>query len=125
MSVSIIILVLLFHWISDFLLQNDWMAINKSINFGILLVHTFIYSLAMGLLIQLLIEFNMFGAQYWYASLLFSGIMFITHTIIDFITSKINSKLYTNHRHWFFSMIGFDQWLHYITIFLSIKYIFY
>lgn len=126
MSVSIILYVLFAHWVCDFLLQSEYMATNKSKTLKPLLFHTLLYSIAMGILIEILVSNNIFGAQLPYTSAIFSVIMFITHTLIDFFTSRINAKLLGQKKtRLFFNMIGFDQLLHYATIFISIDLIFY
>lgn len=89
------------HWFADFLCQWDQMAIQKSKSIGWLFVHCLIYSIC----------FLYFG---WKFALL-NGLV---HFVIDFFTSRINAKLYLNHRHWFFTMIGFDQALHLTTLFI-------
>ena len=43
----------------------------------------------------------------------------VLHFFIDGTTSRINAALYENHRHWFFVMIGFDQWIHYMSLIIS------
>jgi hypothetical protein len=102
------------------------MATNKSKTLKPLLFHTLLYSIAMGILIEILVSNNIFGAQLPYTSAIFSAIMFITHTLIDFFTSRINAKLLGQKKtRLFFNMIGFDQLLHYATIFISIDLIFY
>lgn len=110
------------HWFSDFLMQDSWMGENKSHNIIALLSHTFIYSIAMGLFIAIGADcFKLFGDVYWYFPIQFSGLMFATHTIIDFISSKITSKLYKNKKYRaFFNVIGLDQLLHFITIFYAL-----
>ena len=86
------------------------MSTNKSKSFPVLIAHTLTYSVAMCVMITILTEFNMLIDKYVYSYILFLLIMFITHTIIDFITSNINSKLWDkNEVHWFFTSIGFDQ----------------
>lgn len=126
MSAFIVIYVLFAHWFCDFLLQTDKQATNKSTNLYALIAHTIGYSFFMTIFMEIVTENNMFGAQHIYASVIFGLAMFITHTLIDFVTSRINSKLWKEEkRHWFFTMIGFDQWLHYVTIFTAINLIYY
>jgi hypothetical protein len=89
------------------------MAMNKSKSFLALLDHTSVYALWGWLL-----PIPMFDRSIFVVYLIF------THTIIDGITSKINAYLWNkNDRHNFFTMIGFDQLLHYVTIFWFLKYI--
>ena len=94
-SLTTIISLLAIHFIMDFLFQNDYMAINKSKKNEVLFIHCLIYS-----------------AGFIYYGVWFVIITLITHFIIDYITSRINTKLYNNYRHWFFCCIGFDQFIH-------------
>lgn len=42
----------------------------------------------------------------------------VCHTITDYFTSRLNTKLYkANKIHEFFVSIGFDQILHYVQLF--------
>ena len=96
------------HWIADFICQTDKQAKNKSKSLLALIGHTFIYSVVFGIA-------SCFFLNYTnpIVPTIFFGITFITHTLIDFVTSKINSKLYSSGKtHWFFTSIGFDQFLH-------------
>lgn len=62
---------------------------------------------------------KLFTSMYWYSFLIFVGILFVSHTIIDYSTSRITSKLYKENKiRSFFDVIGFDQYLHYLTIFI-------
>lgn len=95
--------ILLLHLIADFFLQTDWMAINKSKQWDALLVHTSTYSVC----------FAMLGVP-------FVCITFLMHTATDYITSRITSYLWQREeRHWFFVVIGIDQFIHYVTLLLT------
>lgn len=101
------------HFIGDFLLQTDWMALNKSKQWDVLAIHAAVYSVCF----------------FWFGSL-FVLMTFVTHFITDAITSRITSRLWFVHevpngfydydagnkRHWFFVMIGFDQLIHFVTL---------
>lgn len=117
MKTGFIILLLIFtHWVADFILQTDEMALNKSKSNYWLFIHVLVYStvfLAPLIVIKL---------PYWYGveNVAFIFITFICHFITDYITSRITSKLYKeDKRHWFFVMIGFDQFLHYTQLILT------
>lgn len=111
------------HFLGDFLLQSDWMALNKSKDWIALYFHAFVYSLCF--------------LHYGWA---FMAITLWSHFVTDAITSRITSKLWfvTDHgedpatgcrliyyhmrkRHWFFVMIGFDQLIHYVTLTLTLR----
>ena len=93
---------LLVHYVADFLLQNDWMAVNKSKHWGALTLHVAVYSLVFTLLL---------GWQ-------FGLITFVTHFVTDAITSRWTRSLYypVFKRHWFFCVIGLDQLIHAYTL---------
>ena len=112
MNVCLILWILFLHWVFDFVLQTDKMALNKSTSTYWLLTHTSSYAfIAFPILVPLHISLIHVILFYCY--------LFTTHTAIDGITSRITSYLWkTEKRHWFFVMIGFDQVLHYATIFV-------
>jgi hypothetical protein len=84
------------HFFADFICQTDQMALNKSKDNGWLGIHCLVYAL----------PFLYFGP-------IFAIIACGTHFVIDWCTSRANAKLWANDkRHWFFTMIGFDQALH-------------
>ena len=118
MDIYIIIGILFFHWLADFVFQGDEMAKNKSKNIKWLLYHILIYYLIM-LVFTLFIMVNYYGIF----SFIWVLINTFLHFIIDYITSKINKYLWNNKMiHEFFVSIGFDQFLH-ITFLLFIYYI--
>ena len=124
--VIIILLYLLIHWYADFVCQTDKQAKNKSTSIKWLLKHTSFYCLIITIVTYILYFNNLFGSQYWYLPLIFGLIQFITHTLVDYITSKINSYLWKNNQvHEFFAMIGFDQFIHYTILFGSLWILFY
>jgi len=116
MKIDIVLFILFIHWVSDFLCQTDWMAQNKSKNWKALLVHTMVYStifMVIGHFYGIFIENIWFGMQ-------FGAITFICHTITDYFTSRLNSKLWKEQKvHWFFVSVGFDQLLHYTQLLLT------
>ena len=123
---SILLLYLLLHWYADFVAQTRKQQINKSSSNLQLLAHTSSYGLIITLYTYILYWVNSFGAQYWYTPLLFGIIQFITHTVVDWITSRINKKLWEDgYVHEFFVMIGFDQLIHYVILFSSLTLLFY
>ena len=124
--VIIILLYLFIHWYADFVCQTDKQAKGKSSSNWQLLAHTSMYGLIITIFTYVIFLAGRFGAQYWYTPLIFGGIQFVTHTIIDWCTSRINKKLWKDgYVHEFFVMIGFDQFIHYIILFSSLILLFY
>ena len=98
-----ILIIIWLHFIADFLLQSQWMGVNKSKNSWVLGLHCYIYAL----------PFVYFG--FYYA--LLNGIL---HFIVDFITSRMTSRLYEKKEyHWFFVTIGADQAIHMTSLILT------
>ena len=120
MGLLMIFYVLFAHWVADFIFQDEEWATSKSKNIFALLKHVSMYAFVMTLFLMPLMSFM--------SIILFAYWIFMTHFIIDFITSKIVSNKFANKHlgskipnFGAFTIIGFDQWLHYVTIFLIIK----
>lgn len=119
-------LTLLFlHFIGDFLLQSDWMALGKSKRLLPLVAHVAVYA----------------ACFLPFLSWRFAIITFAFHLVQDMITSQWTTKLWFlplttwydeekdelcyqaypkwHLRHWFFVAIGFDQLLHYTQLVLT------
>jgi hypothetical protein len=121
---TLILVLLVMHFVCDFLLQSDWMALNKSQKVEALVLHVTVYSL----------PFGVFGVGFLVAT-------FIAHFWTDFFTSRVNAKLWFIQmeqrelldgwfygrllptRHWFFVSIGFDQLLHLVQLLLTAKFV--
>ena len=94
-------LIVWLHFIADFVLQTDDMAMNKSTDNWWLLAHSVAYSIPM---------------------LLFCGWQFalingVAHFCVDYCTSRGTKRLWAaNETHWFFTLIGFDQAIHLSTL---------
>ena len=122
MNIWLISYLIIAHYIADFIFQDEKWANNKSKDIRSLLKHTYTYSFVFALLMWLIFP--------WYIALTFFSTMLLSHTAIDYITSKIVSKKFRNKEYGSsipnfgaFSVIGFDQVLHYITIFLTLDFV--
>lgn len=126
MAVSTVLALLAVHFVADFLLQSDWMALNKSKRWDALTLHVAVYAAC----------FLPFG-------IVFALVTFTAHFVQDAITSRINARFWFfdmampvhwpsrrdpngpavphyaalgGNRHWFFVGIGADQLLHYVQL---------
>lgn len=107
-------LILFAHWICDFVLQTDKQAVGKSRHWDCLLEHTGTYSLSIFFFMLMLIPFNLITIS---GDFVFILITFVCHTITDYFTSRLNSRLWREEkRHLFFVSIGFDQLLHFTQL---------
>jgi len=119
-----IIGIIFIHWIGDFIAQSDWQANNKSTDNQALVHHTLSYTVIWSLIVMILffIDMDKYGGR---SVLLFILITFITHTLTDYITSRINKKLLKRRsKKMFFVSIGFDQILHYLQLFICYSLLF-
>lgn len=129
---TIPITLLLSHLVGDFFFQSDKMAIRKSKSWDWLWWHACVYSLC----------FCPWGFK-------FQMITLITHFLTDAVTSRITTKLWfidfierplhlgfpvhpdhplyakviAGNRHWFFTAIGVDQFIHYLTLAITYKWL--
>jgi len=104
MIYNVLIVLFLCHFIGDFLLQSNKMALNKSSSNKYLAAHAFCYCLPFLL--------------FWKFPLIL-GILFVSHFIIDYMTSRINRKLYAlENKHWFYVGVGGDQYTHSLVLIL-------
>ena len=81
MELNSIIGLLILHFISDFILQSDWMAQNKSNSNKVLGLHVLTYS----------IPFLLIGPT-------FAVVNGIFHFITDYVTSRITKRLWAKKR---------------------------
>lgn len=107
------------HWIADFAFQTRYMAENKSKRFDVLAAHCFVYSLVMSLGFYFT---NGFATEFTFTRLIvFYGYTIVLHTIVDFITSRINAVFYKqNNIHAFFCNIGLDQYIHFVLLLFTL-----
>jgi hypothetical protein len=104
----LLLILYLFHFIDDFILQSDEMAINKSTSLKWLTIHSIVYGIPISI-----IAYDLVGLQFGIFNTL-------AHFLVDFFSSRMTSSFWkSGNRHWFFVTIGFDQLIHITTITLS------
>ena len=112
MDLEIILVIFWIHFVADFILQSRWMAENKSKFAWPLILHCFVYTLPF-----LIID-------YFYLVAYYAIINGVLHFVVDFITSRITSKLYEKKKiHAFFAVIGLDQAIHMTILILTFEYL--
>lgn len=144
-----IYVLLVAHFVADFLAQSDWMAVNKSKRWDALALHVGAYIGAAGFIVAIFQP----PSPWPYTTAKMFGVWLLVnalaHFVQDAVTSRITSRLwffrredgiwaqaeyaYPKHgrtlvnpwtpidgtRHWFFVAIGADQLLHYGTLFVT------
>lgn len=113
MEFSTILLILLIHWCADFAIQTHDQAMAKSTNIRQLAYHVGTYSI-----VWIFGAYCLLGS--WREAFFFSAITFIAHFWTDFVTSRIGKPYWEKgDYHNGFVIVGFDQILHYVQLFLT------
>lgn len=100
------------HFIADFVFQFNWMAHGKSKKFWPLFAHVLVYT---SIFLGGAAVCTHINSAIWFGVL--NGVI---HYIVDYFTSRLNSRLYQKEdKQTFFISVGFDQLLHAITILLT------
>ena len=97
MTIPIELLVV--HFVGDYLLQSDYMALNKSRSWAALTAHVCVYSLC----------FTPWGWR-------FALLTWVTHFATDAVTSRLNVWLRARRERYFYIGIGADQLTHAVTL---------
>jgi hypothetical protein len=109
MNVGLLSWLFILHFIGDFILQSNWMALGKSKRFLPLMTHVLVYTCTFWI-----------GTAVFGLSPAFALINGLIHFPVDFNTSRLNSKLYAlEDKRMFFVFLGLDQLIHAITIIFS------
>ena len=121
---KVFILIIVMHYIADFIMQDEKWALGKSKNLTPLLKHTTTYSI-----LWFLPVWGVSGDLL--NSFAFVGITFIAHTLTDYFTSRVVSKMFERGYYGSpipnlgaFSIIGFDQVLHYLQLIFTWYFLF-
>jgi len=136
-NIYALLIILVVHYVADFICQSHRMSINKSKDNKVLTDHVFMYAmcwLGIGLLTCPLFSYTSPGPLF-----LFCIITFCCHWVQDYWTSRWTSRLYKEVEFWnsrfrsegqyalqqkgkyshkFFLVIGLDQLLHYVQLVL-------
>lgn len=109
-------ILLIGHFVADFVMQSDTMAMNKSKSWRWLSAHVLVYSC--GLLAAAVLILSPIAALFYVAG------NAVLHFITDAITSRLTAYLYAKaERHWFFVAIGFDQLVHALTLIWTLEWV--
>lgn len=102
-AVTPIIILLVGHWVGDFLLQWDEMAFKKATSIKWLAVHVVIYSCVIFMAAFFILPLG--------TALAFTFFNALLHFATDYVSSRFAVK-YKNVPRIFYPIIGFDQLIH-------------
>ncbi len=118
-----VLFILIVHWFADFVLQTHHMSTRKSSSNYYLSLHVGVYTFSTIVMWALVFPFTSIHVSslgIWTSF----AVIFASHWITDYFTSRLTSKLYKEERyHDFFVVIGFDQVLHYTQLLLIFNYL--
>lgn len=105
-------MILLIHFLADFGLQTHEQAAQKSIDNKQLAYHVGVYST-----VWLIASISILGRAD--KAITFAAITFICHFLTDYVTSRIGKSYWEKKDlHNGFVIVGFDQILHYVQLFI-------
>jgi len=114
---TLILTLIVLHWIGDFVCQTDWMATNKSKNNTALAAHVAAYT---AVFFVALVPFFPFSNLLCYLAANAA-----LHFAVDHFSSQITARLWAKgDRHNFFVVIGADQTIHYFCLLLTLGILF-
>ena len=116
-SVTTVMLLLVVHFVFDFVLQSDRMAKNKSSCNDALSEHVLVYTVGLAIAAMVLAGPTILALTWvWINASL--------HWVTDYFTSRINKKLWEKGQfHNFFVGVGADQLIHYTCLILTAYFI--
>lgn len=93
MALGLALVLVTAHFVGDFICQSDWMAVNKSKDWGALLIHVGAYTVVLlaAVIVILLLDPRPQDAD---AARLFLLVNAAAHFVQDAITSRINARLW-------------------------------
>lgn len=113
---------LVVHFIADFVLQTHWQAVNKSKSVAALSQHVITYTLVFWGFGVVLITLDLLNPPVMLLWIFVNGGL---HWGTDYVTSRINARLWQQNRvHAFFVGVGADQLIHSLTLALTLAYAF-
>jgi len=116
-SLSVVYMILVAHYVGDFIAQTNWMAQNKSSDNQALLVHVGVYSSVVTILMMIFLILSSNFILPLNAILSWAAINAIMHFATDYLTSRMSSRAYRNNDlRKFWIIIGADQVMHTITL---------
>jgi Protein of unknown function (DUF3307) len=114
LPVNYAIILLVGHWIGDYLLQGNKIAARKSRSVAWLALHVSLYTL-----ILFSVSLIIFSGT---SLLLFIAVNAGLHFVTDLLTGKLYNRFRENPRI-FFPILGLDQLIHGVTLLLTASWV--
>lgn len=112
LPLSLILLIVIAHYVADWLCQTREMAEGKSSSWYWLNLHGGVYTCALLIAIETQVSYD--------KALPWAFLNGAAHWITDALTSRLNAWSWkTGHKGGFWNGVGGDQCLHYLTLFAT------
>jgi amino acid transporter len=116
-----LLMIIVVHWVADFVFQTRAVATNKGKSLKVLTEHVSTYTMVTLVLYALLMWVD--TRDMLYNLLFFSLANYALHWVTDFTTSKASGYFYgRGNLYGFFTVIGFDQVVHYSSLVCTFAY---
>lgn len=124
MNTTIIISLLVIHYIADYLFQTREQGNGKATSLYLLAEHVFTYMNVFGLGLGVMLLTGLaptIGSHIW----IFMWLTFVLHFATDFITSKATKILWAQKKEYAtFAVMGLDQLIHTVGLILTWQLLF-
>lgn len=108
-----IIILLLIHLIGDLFFQGSKLSRLKASKIPALLEHTGIYTFILTIFSAIWLSLTPLQ------SVTFGLVNGVLHFIVDFFTSKLKKKYWSVNEERYFTLVGIDQFLHIVILFIT------
>jgi len=126
MEIAVIVIVIIGHWLADYIFQTNESIVDKGKDFVNVIHHVSQYTTVMTALMVILIAFGVITTQSWFFIINFWIFTFAFHLLVDYFSSKLTLRIKTEEfKFGYFSIISTDQMVHIVSLFLTISYLFY
>ena len=104
------------HYLADFCLQTHEQAVKKSTSVRFLLYHVMTYTFVWAAMSPFIFDWNIQRV------VAFTVITGFTHFWVDYVTSRMGKPFWAKGDfHNGFAVVGFDQILHYLQLYYTVK----
>jgi hypothetical protein len=112
-TVTYLVLILVAHWVGDYVLQTNAMAKRKSSSLKWLLIHVMVYLVPVAAT-----ALYLFSVESAVDFILLNGLL---HLVTDLLTSRLALRFESKQR-MYFTIVGFDQLVHSVTLVVTTIY---
>jgi hypothetical protein len=113
-SLGVFFVLLFGHFLGDYVFQTRWQSLHKRDSLEALFRHVFTYAATITAAFVVGVTTMQVAVPFLlYSAAVFFVVMFLAHGLVDFIATRVYSRLWERSQFKaFFSVVGFEQMLH-------------